>query len=48
MQFPPPVARTALQFSLARLSQRGKRGDLAYQAVTVGAILLVLCTLWLF
>jgi hypothetical protein len=45
---PPPSARTPLRYSTATSTQPRKRDDLAYQAVTVAAILLVLCTLWLF
>jgi hypothetical protein len=36
----PPAAEAA--------AQSRKREDLAYQAVTVAAILLVLCSLWVF
>jgi hypothetical protein len=45
---PPPSARTPLRYSTATPTQPRKRDDLAYQAVTVAAILLVLCTFWLF
>jgi hypothetical protein len=48
MQPPTPPARTALRYSTASQAHPRKRDDLAYQAVTVAAILLVLCTLWLF
>jgi hypothetical protein len=34
-------------YGVANPSSR-KRDDLAYQAVTVAAILLVLCTVWVF
>jgi hypothetical protein len=47
MQSSPQSASTC-QPAAAGETQSRKREDLAYQAVTVAAILLVLCSVWVF
>jgi hypothetical protein len=48
MQSSPQSAPTCLPTGAEASTQPRKREDLAYQAVTVAAILLVLGSLWLF
>jgi len=48
MQSPPQSSPGCLPKAAEAASPSRKRDDLAYQAVTVAAILLVLCSLWLF
>jgi hypothetical protein len=47
MQSSPESASPCLSAAAAE-AQSLKREDLAYQAVTVAAILLVLCSVWVF
>jgi len=48
MQSSPQSAPSCLPKAAEAAAPPRKRDDLAYQAVTVAAILLVLCSLWLF
>jgi hypothetical protein len=48
MQSSPQSAPTCLSSAAAAETQTRKREDLAYQAVTVAAILLILCSVWVF
>ena len=48
MQSSPQSANPCLPPAAAGETQSRKREDLAYQAVTVAAILLVLCSVWVF
>jgi len=48
MQSSPQSAPTCLPSAAAAETQTRKREDLAYQAVTVAAILLILCSVWVF
>jgi hypothetical protein len=48
MQTSSPSASTQLPQPSPETANSYRREDLVYQVVTVTAILLVLCTLWLF
>jgi hypothetical protein len=48
MQSSPQSANPCLPPAPAAETQSRKREDLAYQAVTVAAILLLLCSVWVF
>jgi hypothetical protein len=48
MQSSPQSAPTGLPSAAAAETQSRKREDLAYQAVTIAAILLILCSVWVF
>jgi hypothetical protein len=48
MQSPPQSGPSNLPPAVAGETHSRKREDLAYQAVTVAAILLVLCSVWVF
>jgi hypothetical protein len=48
MQSPPQSAPSCLPQAAEASTPSRKRDDIAYQAVTVAAILLVLGSLWLF
>ena len=48
MQSSPQSACPSLPPAAAEETQSRKRKDLAYQAVTVAAILLLLCSVWVF
>jgi hypothetical protein len=48
MQSSPQSAPTRLPSAAAAETQSRRREDLAYQALTVAAIVLVLCSLWVF
>ena len=48
MQTSPPSASTQVPQTSPEAANTYRKEDLVYQVVTVAAILLVLCTLWLF
>jgi len=48
MQSSPKFAPPCLPSAPAAETQSRKREDLAYQALTVVAILIVLCSVWVF
>jgi len=48
MQSSPQSAPTSLPSAAPAETQSRRREDLAYQALTVAAILLILCSVWVF
>jgi hypothetical protein len=48
MQSSPQSAPPCLPSAATAETQSRKREDLAYQALTVAAILLILCSVWVF
>ena len=48
MQPAPQIASTSLPALTGVFTQFLRREDLAYQAMTVAAILVLLCSLWVF